>query len=83
MLVVVTAVANGVEAVIIGDVEPIAKVDYISDAFTCDTLYFIAWETKCEMICDCLRHYYIAYCRCWSWSFYCCGFGLCFRHCVG
>ncbi len=84
MIVVVYAVAYGVEAVVVADVEAIAKVDYICDAFTSDALYFIAWEAECEVICDCLRHYCVAYCRClfWSGSFYCGGSCFCFGHCV-
>ncbi len=85
MIVVVYAVAYGVEAVVVADVEAIAKVDYICHAFTSDALNLIVWETECKVISDCLGHYYIAYCRCLFWSrcFYSGGSCLCFWHCVG
>ena len=36
--VIVNAVANGVEAVVVADVEAIAKIYYISHAFACHAI---------------------------------------------
>ncbi len=64
MLVVVITVAYGVEAVVVADMLAVAEIYYICHAFTCDPLYSLARETKCEMVCDGLWHYYVAHCGC-------------------
>lgn len=58
MLVVVESVAYGVEAVVVADVETVAKIDYICHAFTRYALHCLTWESESQMVGYGLRHLY-------------------------
>ena len=58
MVVVVDAVAYGVEAVVVADVEAVAEVDYICHAFTGDAVDCRAGETEGQMLLNQFRYLY-------------------------
>ena len=59
MVVVVDSVAYGVEAVVVADVEAVAKVYYIGDSFTGDAVDCASGEAECDVVGDCLGHFYV------------------------
>lgn len=65
---IMNSVANRVETVVVADMKTITKIYHICHTFTCDALYLVARETKCNVICDFLWNgwFYNSCCRCLS-----------------
>ena len=58
MLMVVYTVANGIETVVVADVETVSEIDYICHAFTGYTLHCLTGESESQMVGYGLRHLY-------------------------
>ena len=84
-VVVVVAVADGIEAVVISDMQTVAKVYDISHAFTGYAFYNLSGKAESQMFGNRLRNFHLGfddYCRCGSGSFSWRSDGFCFRRSI-
>ena len=62
IIVIVDSVANRIEAVIVADVQTVAKIDYVCHAFASDALNSLVRETDRKMRGYQLRNFNLAFC---------------------